>query len=125
MLPHVFDGLHQYWKTDKFKVMSEQAKMARGSLKGGSLHTGGAKSVRTIIREMEKEMGRTPLVPKVFKKTHVKKKENESNSDVVCITSLKGIGSSCQAKAIDGVQIVAILAQIEKLTPALNESEQK
>ncbi|WMV59053.1 hypothetical protein MTR67_052438, partial [Solanum verrucosum] len=40
------------------------------------------KSVGTITREMEKEMGRTPLVPEVFKKTHVKKKENESDSDV-------------------------------------------
>ncbi|KAG5610675.1 hypothetical protein H5410_021956 [Solanum commersonii] len=50
--------------------MSEQVKKDRCSLKGGSLHTGGAKTVGTITREM------------VFKMTHVKKKENESNSDV-------------------------------------------
>ncbi|WMV51031.1 hypothetical protein MTR67_044416 [Solanum verrucosum] len=63
--------------------MYEQAKKSRGSLKGGSLHTGGAKSVGTITREMEKEMGCTPLVPKVFKKTHMKKnKKNESDLDV-------------------------------------------
>ena len=49
MLPHVFDELGQYWNTDKFKAISDQAKMARGSLKGGSLHTGGAKTVRTIV----------------------------------------------------------------------------
>ncbi|WMV32665.1 hypothetical protein MTR67_026050 [Solanum verrucosum] len=56
--------------------------MARGSLKGSSLHTGGAKTVGTIAREMEKELGRTPIEPEVFKKTHVRKKENESDPDV-------------------------------------------
>ncbi|WMV38336.1 hypothetical protein MTR67_031721 [Solanum verrucosum] len=55
---------------------------ARGSLKGGSLHTRGAKTVGTIAREMEKKLGRTPIEPEVFKKTHVMKKENESDSDV-------------------------------------------
>ncbi|XP_049378012.1 uncharacterized protein LOC125842728 [Solanum stenotomum] len=62
--------------------MSEQAKKARCSLKADSLHIGGAKSVRIITREMKKEMGLTPLVPEVFKKTHVKRKENESDLDV-------------------------------------------
>jgi len=52
MLPYVFTELGQYWNTDKFKAISDQAKMARGSLKGGSLHTGGAKTVGTIAREM-------------------------------------------------------------------------
>jgi hypothetical protein len=52
MLPHVFEELCRYWMTDEFKAMSEQAKKARRSLKGGSLHTGGAKSVGTITREM-------------------------------------------------------------------------
>ncbi|WMV49727.1 hypothetical protein MTR67_043112 [Solanum verrucosum] len=56
--------------------------MARDSLKGGSLHTEGAKTVGTIAREMEKELGRTPIEPEVFKKTHVRKKEDESNPDV-------------------------------------------
>ncbi|WMV55128.1 hypothetical protein MTR67_048513 [Solanum verrucosum] len=82
MLPHVFDELGQYWNTDKFKAISDQAKMARGSLKCGSLHTGGAKTVGTITREMEKELGCTPIEPEVFKKTHIRKKENESNPDV-------------------------------------------
>ncbi|KAG5595489.1 hypothetical protein H5410_036721 [Solanum commersonii] len=50
MLPHVFDELRQYLITDKFKAMSEQSKKAGGSLKGGSLHTGGAKTIGTIIR---------------------------------------------------------------------------
>ncbi|WMV28728.1 hypothetical protein MTR67_022113 [Solanum verrucosum] len=58
MLPHVFDEL------------------------GGSLHTGGAKTVGTIAREMEKELGRTPIEPEVFKKTHVREKKNESDPDV-------------------------------------------
>ncbi|WMV33114.1 hypothetical protein MTR67_026499 [Solanum verrucosum] len=82
MLPHVFDELGQYWNTNKFKAISDQAKMARGSLKGGSLHTGGAKTVGTIAREMEIELGRTPIEPEVFKKTHVRKKENELDTDV-------------------------------------------
>ncbi|KAL3370799.1 hypothetical protein AABB24_007700 [Solanum stoloniferum] len=74
MLPHVFDELGQYWNTYKFKAISDQAKMARGSLKGGSLHTGGAKTVGTVAREMEKVLGRTPIEPEVFKKTHGRKK---------------------------------------------------
>ncbi|WMV50970.1 hypothetical protein MTR67_044355 [Solanum verrucosum] len=82
MLPHVFAKLGQYWNTEKFKAISDQAKMARGSLKGGSLNTGGAKTVGTIAREMEKELGRTPIEPEVFKKTHVRKKENEPDPDV-------------------------------------------
>ncbi|XP_015169586.1 uncharacterized protein [Solanum tuberosum] len=82
MLPHVFDELRHYWNTDKFKAMSEQAKKARDSLKCVSLHTEGAKTVGTITREMGKKMGHTPIEPEVFKRTHVKKKENESNSDV-------------------------------------------
>ncbi|XP_015164363.1 uncharacterized protein [Solanum tuberosum] len=67
-----------YWNTDKFKAISEQAKKARGSLKVGSLHIEGAKSVGTIAREM----GRTLIEPEVFKKTHVRKKENELDPDV-------------------------------------------
>ncbi|WMV50844.1 hypothetical protein MTR67_044229 [Solanum verrucosum] len=42
----------KYWNTYKFKAMCEQSKKARASLKGGSLHTGGAKTVGTITREM-------------------------------------------------------------------------
>ncbi|WMV14223.1 hypothetical protein MTR67_007608 [Solanum verrucosum] len=162
MLPHVFDELGQYWNTYKFKAISDQAKMARDSLKGGSLHTGGAKTVGTIAREMEKELGRTPIEPEVFKKTHVRKKENESDPDVWVeeraegtfndfhkyvaenldssvqltpelsnqiwkekVSGLEGIGSSRQAKALDGVQIVAMSDQIAKLTAALAESERK
>ncbi|WMV33614.1 hypothetical protein MTR67_026999 [Solanum verrucosum] len=177
MLPHVFDELGQYWNTNKFKAISDQAKMARGSLKGGSLHTGGAKTVGTIGREIEKRLGPTPIEPEVFKKTHVRKKENESDPDVwveeraelafyvaenldssVQLTpelsiqiwkekvvrgthkgrcyglssrndvrrlqsGLEGIGSSRQAKALDGVQIAAMSDQIAKLTAALAESE--
>ncbi|WMV19186.1 hypothetical protein MTR67_012571, partial [Solanum verrucosum] len=71
-----------YLNTDKFKEISYQAKKDRGSLKGGSLHTRGAKLVGTIVREMEKELGRTPIEPEVFKKTRVRKKENESDPNV-------------------------------------------
>ncbi|WMV37879.1 hypothetical protein MTR67_031264 [Solanum verrucosum] len=73
---------NEFKNTEKFKAISEQAKKSRGSFKGGSLHTRGAKTVGTITREMEKELGRTPIEPEVFKKTRVKKKENESDPDV-------------------------------------------
>ncbi|WMV09742.1 hypothetical protein MTR67_003127 [Solanum verrucosum] len=82
MLPHVFDELCLYWNIDKFKAISKQAKKARGSLKGGSLHIRGAKSVGQLQERWEKELGRTPIKLEVFKKTHVKKKENESDLDV-------------------------------------------
>ncbi|XP_015170645.1 uncharacterized protein [Solanum tuberosum] len=52
MLPHVFDEWGQYWNTDKFKAISDQAKKARCSLKCGLFHTEGAKTVETIAREM-------------------------------------------------------------------------
>ncbi|KAG5605103.1 hypothetical protein H5410_026595 [Solanum commersonii] len=100
MLPH-------YWNTDKFKAISDQAKMARDSLKGGS-----------------KKLGCTLIEPEVFKKTHVRKKENESDPNVwaeekaertfgICYglgsrndarrlqSGLEGIGSSRQAEALD------------------------
>ncbi|WMV33913.1 hypothetical protein MTR67_027298 [Solanum verrucosum] len=62
MLPHVFDDLGRYWNTYKFKAISNQTKKARGSLKGGSLHIGGAKSVGTIAREMKKNWDALPLL---------------------------------------------------------------
>ncbi|WMV27572.1 hypothetical protein MTR67_020957 [Solanum verrucosum] len=40
-------------------------------------------------------------------------------------SGLEGIGSSRQAKALDGVQIVAMSDQIAKLTTALAESAEK
>ncbi|WMV07819.1 hypothetical protein MTR67_001204 [Solanum verrucosum] len=92
MLPHVFDELRMYWKAHKFKAMSEQPKKARGSLKGGSMHTGGAMTVGTIVRQM---------------------------------SNLKGIGSSRQVKALDGVQIATMSAHIAQLTSALAESKRR
>ncbi|KAG5581388.1 hypothetical protein H5410_052015 [Solanum commersonii] len=102
----------------------------------------------------EKELGHTPIEPEVFKKTRVRNKENESNQDVWveeraeqtfergahkgrCYglgshndvrrlqLGLEGIGSSRQAKALDGVQIVAMSDQIAKLTAALAEPKRK
>ncbi|WMV13929.1 hypothetical protein MTR67_007314 [Solanum verrucosum] len=136
------------------------------------------------VGDKEKELGRTPIEPEVFKKTHVRKKEKESDPDVwveeraertfndfhqyvaenldssVQLTpklstqiwkekvvgrthkgrcyglgslndvrrlqlGLKGIGSSRQAKALDGVHIAAMSDQIAKLTVALAESERR
>ncbi|WMV09072.1 hypothetical protein MTR67_002457 [Solanum verrucosum] len=103
-----------------------------GSRKGGSLHTGDVKTVGTIARKMEKELARTPIEPEVFKKTYVRKKENESDPNVWVeeraertFSGLEGIGSSRQAETLDGVQIAAMSAQIAKLTAALAESERR
>lgn len=74
-MPNVFEDLRRHWNTNEFKVVSKQT---RNSLKDGSLPIGGAKSVETITREVEKELGRTPLRNEVFKRTHLKKKRNES-----------------------------------------------
>ncbi|KAG5574104.1 hypothetical protein H5410_063870 [Solanum commersonii] len=123
-------------------------------LDGSSWHP--ANDVARALKDSEKAMGCTPLVPEVFKKTHIKKKENESDPDVweeeraertflsygeyhqyvnenldssvqmtPELSSLEGIGSSRQAEVIDGVQIAAMSAQIEKLTAALQEFERK
>ncbi|WMV28860.1 hypothetical protein MTR67_022245 [Solanum verrucosum] len=51
MLHHVFDELGLYWNTDKFKAISDQANKARGSLKGGSLHTGESERRRVVEQE--------------------------------------------------------------------------
>ncbi|KAG5614705.1 hypothetical protein H5410_014529 [Solanum commersonii] len=99
-------------------------------------------------------MGNNPLESEVFERTYVKKKENESDTDVWVekrvertfvrgsiistvygrdsrndvrrlMSGLEGIGSSCQAEALDGVSIAGMLAQIAKLTAALEESERR
>ncbi|WMV51318.1 hypothetical protein MTR67_044703 [Solanum verrucosum] len=98
------------------------------SLKGDSLHTGGAKTVGTIARDMDA----LPLNQPVFKKTHVRKKENELDPDVWVeeraertFSGLEGIGSSRQAEALDGVHITTMSDQIAKLTVGLAESERR
>ncbi|WMV45121.1 hypothetical protein MTR67_038506 [Solanum verrucosum] len=128
---------------NNFKAISDQAKMARGSLKGGSLHIGGAKKVGTIAREMEKELGRTPIEPEIFKKTHVRKKENESDPDVWVEERAEqtfndfhqyvaeNLDSSIQLTPELSTQIwkekviAAMSDQIAKLTAALAESERR
>lgn len=82
MIPlHVYQDLLRYWDTYKFKAMPEQAKKARGSLKGGSLHVGGAKSVGIVTRELEKELGWLSLHDEVFRRYYMKKKKNDSDPD--------------------------------------------
>ncbi|WMV24187.1 hypothetical protein MTR67_017572 [Solanum verrucosum] len=144
MLPHVFDELGQYWNTNKFKAISDQAKKARDSLKGGSLHTRGAKMVGTIAREMndfhqyvaenlDSSVQLTPELStqiwkeKVVEGTHKGRVYGlGSRNDVRRLQlGLEGIGSSRQAEALDGVQIVAMSDQIAKLTVTLAESERR
>ncbi|WMV59478.1 hypothetical protein MTR67_052863 [Solanum verrucosum] len=117
-----------------------------------------------VFDELGKRIGTHSIEPEVFKKTHVRKKENESDPDVwveetaertfsdfhqyvaenldssVQLTpelstqiwkekvvggTHKGIGSSRQAEALDGVQIAVMSDQIAKLTVALAESERR
>ncbi|WMV52013.1 hypothetical protein MTR67_045398 [Solanum verrucosum] len=49
-------------------------------LDGSTWHP--AKDATPALNDCEKELGHTPIEPEVFKKTHVRKKENESDSDV-------------------------------------------
>ncbi|WMV14000.1 hypothetical protein MTR67_007385 [Solanum verrucosum] len=111
--------------------MSKKVERVRGSLKGGSLHTEGAKTIGTITREMEKKLGRTPIRPEVFKKTHVKKIENEPDSDVwveerIELTfAYKVLDRHVKPEALDGVQIAAMLAQIAQLTSTLAKSKRR
>ncbi|WMV41978.1 hypothetical protein MTR67_035363 [Solanum verrucosum] len=86
-------------------------------------------------------MGCILIELEVFKRTHVKKKENKSDPDVWvaerpnelllskrCKTTpvnLQGVGSSRQAETLDGVQIAAMSAQIAQLTSALTELERR
>ncbi|KAG5631995.1 hypothetical protein H5410_003712 [Solanum commersonii] len=57
-------------ETNKFKAILDQGKRLETVL-----------GVARCTLE-EKELGRTPISPEVFKKTHVRKKENESHPDV-------------------------------------------
>ncbi|WMV37283.1 hypothetical protein MTR67_030668 [Solanum verrucosum] len=144
MLPHVFDELRQYWNTDKFKAMSEQAKRLEAILRVAHYTPEVQRPLEQLQEKWKKNWGRTPIGPEVFKKTYVKKKENDldldvksgrgthkgrvyglgSRNDVRRLQSgLEGIGSSHQVEALDGVQIVAMSAQIPQLTLALAESE--
>ncbi|KAG5631073.1 hypothetical protein H5410_002790 [Solanum commersonii] len=72
--------------------------MARGGLKGGSLHTGGAKMVGTIAREIY-------VAQNLDRGTHKGRCYGlGSRNDVRRLqSSLEGIGSSHQAEALDGV----------------------
>ncbi|KAG5584936.1 hypothetical protein H5410_045370 [Solanum commersonii] len=101
--------------------------MARSSLKGGSLHTGGAKMVGTIAREMNDfhqyvtENLDSSVQLTLELSTHIWKERLVGGTH----KGLESIGSSRQAEALDGVQIAAMSDQIAKLTAALAESERR
>ncbi|WMV19668.1 hypothetical protein MTR67_013053 [Solanum verrucosum] len=77
------------------------------------------------VGDKEKELGRTPIEPEVFKKTHVRKKENESDPDVWVRKGPNELLMTFITKALDGVQIAAMSVQITKLTTALAESKRR
>ncbi|KAM3323866.1 hypothetical protein P3S67_005017 [Capsicum chacoense] len=49
LLKEVYVDLCIYWESTEYKELSEKNKKSRASLKGGSLHTEGAKSVSVIF----------------------------------------------------------------------------
>ncbi|WMV20963.1 hypothetical protein MTR67_014348 [Solanum verrucosum] len=78
---------------------------------GSSWHP--PKDVVRALKDCEKELGRTLIKPEVFKKTHVRKKENESDPDV------------WMEKRAEQTFIVVMSAQIVQLTSALAASERR
>ncbi|KAG5586381.1 hypothetical protein H5410_046815 [Solanum commersonii] len=104
--------------------------MARGSLKGRSLHIGGAKTTHVKKKENESDpdVWVEDMAERTFNDFHQYVAENldSSRKDVRQLRSgLEGIGSSRQAEALDGVQIAAMSNQIAKLTAALAELERR
>ncbi|XP_059287808.1 uncharacterized protein LOC132041070 [Lycium ferocissimum] len=77
-----WEKLKAYWRTPEFIAKSEQAKAARASQKGGSLHTAGARSQGHVARTMKKATGQMPTQDQLFLKTHTKKKKHESDPTV-------------------------------------------
>ncbi|KAG5571594.1 hypothetical protein H5410_061360 [Solanum commersonii] len=110
--------------SDKFKAILDQVKKARGSLKGGSLHTRGAKTVGTINNfhqyVAENLDSSVQLTAKLSTQIWKEKVVGGTYKGRVY-----GIGSSRQAEALDGVKISAMSDQIAKLTMALAESERR
>ncbi|XP_070011782.1 uncharacterized protein [Nicotiana sylvestris] len=79
LLQNLWEDLQRQWLTAEFLEKSEKGKKARASEKGGSLHTGGAISLGTIKRRMEKKLGRPMNQDELFKETHIVKKKKETD----------------------------------------------
>ncbi|KAM3397444.1 hypothetical protein P3S68_000956 [Capsicum galapagoense] len=79
--------------------MCDIGKKARASLKGGSLHTSGARSQGNVRRKLEKELGRPITQDGAFKATHTRKKKTPQDPDVwvdpraQLTYELEGVGS--------------------------------
>ncbi|KAG5577350.1 hypothetical protein H5410_057484 [Solanum commersonii] len=128
MLPLVFDELGQYWNIDKFKAISDQAKKVvrytpEVQRQMTFISTENLDSLVQLTPELSTQIGKV----KVVGGTHKGRCYGlGSRNDVRRLQSgLEGIGSSRQAKALDGVQIATISDQIVKLTVALAESKQR
>ncbi|XP_059302039.1 LOW QUALITY PROTEIN: cytochrome P450 71AP13-like [Lycium ferocissimum] len=67
-----WEQLKAYWRTPEFIADFEQAKTARASQKGGSLHTAGAKSQGHVARTMD--TGQMPTQDELFPKTYTKRR---------------------------------------------------
>ncbi|XP_060187977.1 LOW QUALITY PROTEIN: cytochrome P450 71AP13-like [Lycium barbarum] len=74
-----WEQLKAYWRTPEFIAEFEQAKTARASQKGGSLHTVGAKSQGHVAKIMKKDTGQMPTQDELFLKTYAKNKKSESD----------------------------------------------
>ncbi|XP_058765319.1 uncharacterized protein LOC131638793 [Vicia villosa] len=69
----VFDKVLVYWKSEEFKVKSENAKKMRASEKGGHLNADGSISTYEHSRRMAKRLERQPLMVELVKETRTKK----------------------------------------------------
>ncbi|KAH0718936.1 hypothetical protein KY285_014967 [Solanum tuberosum] len=69
------------WNTPEFKVKCERAKIARASVKGGSLHTGGSMSYAAHKRKMTKLKGAEVSNSEVFEETHKKRNKDGTRGE--------------------------------------------
>ncbi|KAK7244595.1 hypothetical protein RIF29_39419 [Crotalaria pallida] len=69
----IWECLCAHWQTDEYKRIQEVGKANRASEKGGSLHTGGKKTIIDHARDMAEALNRTVYLDEVFEQTHIKK----------------------------------------------------
>ncbi|KAK7273395.1 hypothetical protein RIF29_14449 [Crotalaria pallida] len=69
----IWECLCAHWQTDEYKRIQEVGKANRASEKGGSLHTGGRKTIIDHAQDMAEALNRTVYLDEVFEQTHIKK----------------------------------------------------
>ncbi|KAK7250616.1 hypothetical protein RIF29_33158 [Crotalaria pallida] len=69
----IWECLCAHWQIDEYKRIQEVGKANRASEKGGSLHTGGRKTIIDHAQDMAEALNRTVYLDEVFEQTHIKK----------------------------------------------------